>query len=155
MKILHINITQSAAHRAGSASRVVAVEPSGCALPLWDSAQGCIQTRRVWRRGPAQQLGVAVVFQQFDLLPVSPFPRTHTGTGSKVETSFRFETTSDVSRSFRTKTKFDIRLVFLTIPKSNCFGARFAIFARAGSQFGFSLALVFAPKQFQLRNSSF
>ena len=66
--------TQSAAHRAGSASRVVAVEPSGCALPLWDSARGCIQTRLVWRHGPAQQLGVAVVFKQFDLLPVSRFP---------------------------------------------------------------------------------
>ena len=48
---------------------------------------------------------------------------------------------------FRAKTISTSEFVFLTIPKSNCFGARFAMFARAGNQFGFSLALVFVPDE--------
>ena len=60
----------------------------------------------------------------------------------------------DARVSFRAHPTSTSEFVFATIPKPNCFGARIVMFARAGSHFDFSLALVFAPKQFRLRNSS-
>ena len=38
-----------------------------------------------------------------------------------------------------------MKFVFLTIPKSNCFGAPFGTISRAGGRFASSLALVFVP----------
>ena len=131
-----------------------AVEPNGCALPLWALTQGCIQTRRVWRHGPAQQLGVAVVFQQFDLLPVSRFLVFTIEPIPKSKLLFALEPLPKRVGVFAPKQSSTSEFVFVTIPKSNCFGSHFAMFARAGSQFGLSLALVFAPKQFQRQNSS-
>ena len=46
---------------------------------------------------------------------------------------------------FQSKTNSTMKFVFLTIPKSNCFGAHSGTYSRAGSRFASSLALVSVP----------